>query len=221
MSRILIAEDERQLASFLQKGLRAAGYATSVRADGISAAASARDADFDLLILDLGLPGQDGFAVLRELRSRRVRMPVLVLTARRRVEDAVAALESGADDYLTKPFSFDELLARLRARFRSGEGEPSSPLLTSADLELDLHRRRASVDGTQVDLTDREFGLLEALLGRPGEVLTRDELLAQVWGDDARVAANVVEVYVSLLRRKLGAERIETVRGAGYRMPAA
>jgi DNA-binding response OmpR family regulator len=120
-----------------------------------------------------------------------------------------------------KPFSFDELLARLRARFRSGDAEPSSPLLTSADLELDLHRRRATVDGTQVDLTDREFGLLEALLGRPGEVLTRDALLAQVWGDDARVAANVVEVYVSLLRRKLGAERIETVRGAGYRMPAA
>jgi len=164
LSRILIAEDERQLAAFLQKGLRAAGYATSVRADGISAAASARDADYELLILDLGLPGQDGFAVLRELRGRRVRMPVLVLTARRRVEDAVAALESGADDYLTKPFSFDELLARLRARFRSGDAEPR--------------------------------------------------------GDDARVAANVVEVYVSLLRRKLGAERIETVRGVGYRMPA-
>jgi two-component system copper resistance phosphate regulon response regulator CusR len=220
LSRILIAEDEPQLAAFLEKGLRAAGYTTTVCRDGISAAASARDGDFDLLILDLGLPGQDGLDVLRAVRARSVRMPVLVLTARRRVEDTVAALEGGADDYLTKPFAFDELLARLRARFRAGEAEIPAPLLEGADLQLDLHSRRATVDGKEVDLTDREFRLLETLMSHPGEVLTREELLSHVWGDDADVATNIVEVYVSSLRRKLGGERIETIRGVGYRIRA-
>jgi two-component system, OmpR family, copper resistance phosphate regulon response regulator CusR len=220
LSRILIAEDEPQLAAFLEKGLRAAGYTTTVCGDGITAAASARDGDFDLLILDLGLPGQDGLDVLRAVRERSVRMPVLVLTARRRVEDTVAALEGGADDYLTKPFAFDELLARLRARFRSGEAEVAAPLLTGTDVQLDLHTRRATVGGEQIDLTDREFRLLEALLSHPGEILSRDELMSHVWGDDADVAANIVEVYVSSLRRKLGAERIETIRGCGYRIPS-
>jgi DNA-binding response OmpR family regulator len=221
LSRILIAEDEPQLAAFLEKGLQAAGYTTTVCGDGISAAASARDGDFDLLILDLGLPGKDGLDVLRAVRARSVRMPVLVLTARRRVEDTVAALEGGADDYLTKPFSFDELLARLRARFRSGETETAAPLLTGTDrLRLDLYTRRATVEGKEVDLTDRECRLLETLLNHPGEVLSRDKLMAEVWGEDADVAANIVDVYVSSLRRKLGAERIETIRGAGYRVPS-
>jgi DNA-binding response OmpR family regulator len=220
LNRILIAEDEPQLAAFLEKGLRAAGYTTAVCGDGVSAAASARDGDFDLLILDLGLPGKDGLDVLRAVRGRSVRMPVLVLTARRRLEDTVAALEGGADDYLTKPFAFDELLARLRARFRSGETETAARLLTGTDLQLDLYTRRATVDGEEVDLTDREFRLLETFLNHPGEVLSRDELMAEVWGEDADVAANIVDVYVSSLRRKLGTERIETIRGAGYRIPS-
>jgi two-component system copper resistance phosphate regulon response regulator CusR len=220
LSRILIAEDERRLASFLEKGLRAAGYTTTVCADGLSAAAKARDEDFDVLILDLGLPGQDGFDVLRAVRRLSVRMPVLVLTARNRVEDTVAALEAGADDYLTKPFVFDELLARIRARVRSGELDRNPLLLKSTDLELDLRSRRASVGEVEVELTPREFRLLETLLRRPGEVLSRDELLAHVWGAGADVASNIVDVYISGLRRKLGAERIETVRGSGYRVPA-
>jgi two-component system, OmpR family, copper resistance phosphate regulon response regulator CusR len=220
LSRILIAEDERRLASFLEKGLRAAGYTTTLCADGLTAAAKARDEDYDVLILDLGLPGQDGFEVLRAVRERAVRMPVLVLTARNRLEDTVAALEAGADDYLTKPFVFDELLARVRARVRSGEMERTSPLLTSTGLQLDLRSRRASVGDTQVELTDREFRLLETFLRHPGEVLGRDELLSRVWGAEADVASNIVDVYISGLRRKLGAERIETIRGFGYRMPA-
>ena len=219
MSRILIAEDEPELARFLEKGLRAAGYTTTVCADGVSAAAKARDEDFDLLILDLGLPGQDGIDVLRAVRGRSVRMPVLVLTARKRLEDTVAALDEGADDYLTKPFSFDELLARVRARVRSGELDRFSPLLSGAGVELDLRSRRATIGDVEVELTTREFRLTEMFLRRRGEVLTRDELLDQVWGRDAGVASNIVDVYVSGLRRKLGPDRIETVRGRGYRMP--
>jgi two-component system, OmpR family, copper resistance phosphate regulon response regulator CusR len=219
LSRILIAEDEPRLASFLEKGLRAAGYATTICADGLSAAAKARDEDFDVLILDLGLPGQDGFEVLRAVRRLKRRMPVLVLTARHRLEDTVAALDEGADDYLTKPFVFDELLARVRVRLRSGELERNPPLLKRTDLQLDLRTRRASVGDVEVDLTAREFKLLETFLRHPGEVLSRDELLSRVWGSDADVASNIVDVYISGLRRKLGTDRIETVRGFGYRMP--
>jgi two-component system, OmpR family, copper resistance phosphate regulon response regulator CusR len=216
----LIAEDEPRLARFLEKGLRAAGYTTNVCRDGVRAAAMARDGDFDLLLLDLGLPGQDGIEVLRAVRQRRERLPVLVLTARAGIDDTVAALEEGADDYLTKPFIFDELLARLRARVRSAGHGPESPLLTRADLQLDLRTRHVSVGDEQVPLTPREFTLLETFLRHPNEVLSRDQLLSHVWGGDADVASNIVDVYVSGLRRKLGAERFETVRGFGYRMPA-
>jgi DNA-binding response OmpR family regulator len=216
----LIAEDEPRLARFLEKGLRAAGYTTTVCSDGVRAAALAREGDFDLLILDLGLPGQDGFDVLRAVRQRIERLPVLVLTARARVEDTVAALEGGADDYLTKPFIFDELLARVRARLRSAGKERGSATLRRADLKLDVRARRALVGELQVELTEREFSLLETFLRHPGEVLSRDRLRSEVWGGGGDVASNVVEVYISSLRRKLGAERFETVRGSGYRMPA-
>ncbi len=222
MNRILIAEDEPRLASFLNKGLRAAGYTTTVCEDGLRAAALARDEDFDLLVLDIGLPGQDGFAVLRALRARGDRLPVLILTARDELTDTIAGLDGGADDYMTKPFVFEELLARVRARLRSEartEGTAGTGLeLEAAGVRLDLRTRRAEADGTEVELTAKEFAMLETFLRHEHQVLSREQLLSHVWGYDYDPGSNVVDVYVGYLRRKLGAERIETVRGMGYRL---
>jgi DNA-binding response OmpR family regulator len=219
MTRILIAEDEPRLSSFLEKGLRAAGYSTTVCDNGIQAAAMASDQNFDLMILDIGLPGQDGFAVLRTLRGRGDRMPVLILTARDEIPDRVTGLDSGADDYVTKPFVFEELLARVRARLRSGErGEADAMELEAAGVRLDLRTRRAAVGGREVELTAKEFTLLETFLRHAGQVLSREQLLSHVWGYDFDPGSNVVDVYVGYLRRKLGAGRFETVRGMGYRM---
>jgi DNA-binding response OmpR family regulator len=221
MSRILIVEDEPRLSSFLEKGLRAAGYATTVCDDGVKAAALGRDAEFDLLILDIGLPGQDGFAVLRALRARGERMPVLILTARDEVADTVTGLDIGADDYVTKPFIFEELLARVRARLRAaqeggGGGDPY--VLEAGGITLDVRTRRAGTNGDDVELTAKEFSLLETFLRHPGQVLSREQLLSHVWGYDFDPGSNVVDVYVGYLRRKLGQERFETVRGMGYRL---
>ena len=216
MTRILIAEDEVQIASFLEKGLTANGFSTSIAVDGVSAAATARDADFDLMILDLGLPERDGFDVLAELRARGERLPVIVLTARDAVPDRVAGLELGADDYVTKPFSFEELLARVRARLRDDRNEEST-MLRAGDVTLDLRTRRADVDGSSIELTAREFSLAETFMRHAGQVLSREQLLSHVWGYDFDPGSNVVEVYVRYLRRKLGDDRIETVRGMGYR----
>jgi len=222
MSRILIAEDEPRLSSFLEKGLRAAGHATTVCDDGVKCAAMARDEEFDLMILDIGMPGQDGFAVLRDMRGRGERMPVLVLTARDEIADTVTGLDIGADDYVTKPFIFEELLARVRARLRAGHetggggGDPF--VLTAGGVTLDVRSRRASTDGTDVELTAKEFTLLETFLRHPGQVLSREQLLSHVWGYDFDPGSNVVDVYVGYLRRKLGQERFETVRGMGYRL---
>jgi DNA-binding response OmpR family regulator len=221
VSRILIAEDERRLSSFLEKGLRSVGYTPTVAADGRTAALLARDEDFDLLILDLGLPGQDGLEVLRAVRGRGERIPILVLTARHRVGDTVAALDGGADDYLTKPFVFDELLARVRARIRATPGDAGSHVVESAGVALDLRTRRALVGDLEVELTAREFSMLETFLRHPDEALSREQLISHVWGHDVDVASNVVDVYVSSLRRKLGPEHFETVRGLGYRMRRA
>ena len=187
--------------------------------DGQSAATLARDTDFDALVLDLGLPGMDGMDVLRTIRQRGERLPVVILTARDGVSSTVDGLESGADDYLTKPFRFEELLARLRARLRTTT-EADATTRTVGRVTLDVRTRRAEVDGTAVELTAREFALLDVLLRHPDQVLSREQLLSMVWGYDFDPGSNVVDVYVRYLRRKLGADVIETVRGMGYRLVA-
>jgi DNA-binding response OmpR family regulator len=217
MPRILIAEDEERIASFLEKGLRANGFSTTTVTDGNSAASAARDGDFDLVLLDLGLPGQDGLAALRQIRARGERIPVIILTARETVPDRVAGLEGGADDYVTKPFSFEELLARVRVRLRDDAGAETT-LLRAGDLTLDLRTRRATVAERSVELTAREYAMLEVFLRHPDQVLSREQLLSHVWGYDFDPGSNVVEVYVRYLRRKLGGDRIDTVRGMGYRL---
>jgi DNA-binding response OmpR family regulator len=217
VNRILIAEDEPRLASFLEKGLRSNGFVTSVAEDGTKASMMARDEEFDLLVLDLGLPGKDGTEVLRELRAAGQRMPVIILTARDDVSDKVGGLEGGADDYVTKPFRFEELLARVRARLRD-ERTVERTVLRAGTVVLDLRTRRAATDGRTVDLTAREFTMLEVLIRHAGQVLSREQLLSHVWGYDYDPGSNVVDVYIGYLRRKLGSNSIETVRGMGYRL---
>lgn len=217
MARILIAEDEPGISSFLKKGLDAAGYSTLVVEDGRTAASAARDRDFDLMILDLGLPYLDGQEVLTEVRARGERMPVIILTARSGVADTVAGLERGADDYMTKPFSFEELLARVKARLRD-QGSAEQTELEADDVVLNLRSRRALVDGREIELSSKEFVMAEMFFRHPGQVLSRQQLLSNVWGYDFDPGSNVVDVYVGYLRRKLGKDLIETVRGAGYRL---
>ena len=217
MTRILIVEDEPRIASFLQKGLAAQGFATEVAQDVVEALARART-DPDLVLLDRGLPDGDGLEVLRELRRRERHVPVIVLTARDAVADTVTGLDSGADDYVTKPFSFEELLARVRARLREGRTSPEPGVLEAAGVVLDIKARRARVDGRTVDLSAREFALAEVLLRHPGQVLSKSQLLDQVWGYDYDPGSNIVEVYVGYLRKKLGRDRIDSVRGMGYRL---
>ncbi len=220
MKRILIAEDEPRIASFLEKGLRANGFTTTVTQDGRDALDLADSEDFDLLILDIGLPGRDGFSVLRELRARGRRLPVIILTARDSVEDTVAGLEGGADDYVPKPFRFEELLARVRARLRE-DNAPEPTVLRVGEASLDLRTRRLIVGQRTAELTAREFAMAEMFFRHPGQVLSREQLLSNVWGYDYDPGSNVVEVYVRYLRQKLGEEWITTVRGMGYRLEAA
>jgi len=219
VNRILIAEDEARIASFVEKGLRGNGFVTSVVGDGLAAYDVAASGAFDLLILDIGLPLSDGFTVLRRLREARVAIPVIILTARAGVTDTVAGLEGGADDYIAKPFAFEELLARVRLRLRADRA-PEVTVLRVADLALDLRTRRAYVGERSMDLSTREFALAEVFCRHPDQVLTREQLLSHVWGFDFDPGSNVVDVYVRYLRRKIGAERIETVRGTGYRLRA-
>jgi two-component system, OmpR family, copper resistance phosphate regulon response regulator CusR len=218
VSRILIAEDEPRLSGFLEKGLRAAGYTTAVCDDGRRCVAMARDREFDLLILDIGLPGLDGFTVLRALRARGEQLPVVILTARDEVVDTVTGLDSGADDYVTKPFVFEELLARVRARLRTPDQGDRGLELEGGGVRLDVLTRRADVDGEEIELSAKEFALLETFLRHLGQVLSREQLLSHVWGYDFDPGSNVVDVYVGYLRKKLGSERFETVRGMGYRL---
>jgi DNA-binding response OmpR family regulator len=220
VSRILIAEDEARLASFLEKGLRASGFTTTIVGDGIAAESIANESDFDLLILDLSLPGKDGLDVLRGLRAAGRRLPVIVLTARGDPHDRVEGLESGADDYLPKPFHFEELVARIRVQLRGGEPAAQQIQLRVGDVALDLRTRWASVAGATVELSAREFELLRTFLQHPDQVLSREQLLDRVWGYDYDPGSNVVDVYVGYLRRKLGGSKVETVRGVGYRFRA-
>lgn len=219
MSRILIVEDEPGIASFLEKGLRAEGFTTMVAEDGEAAASLARDEAFDLMILDLGLPGRDGRDVLGDVRRRGEKMPVIILTARGSVQDTVSGLEGGADDYVTKPFSFQEVLARVRVRLRDAPAADDT-VLERGGISLDLRTRKVTVEGSEVDLSAREFSLAETLMRHPGQVLSREQLLSRVWGYDFDPGSNVVDVYVGYLRKKLGSNRIETVRGMGYRFVA-
>jgi DNA-binding response OmpR family regulator len=218
MNRILIVEDEPGMASFLDRGLGSRGYATKVVGDGTSALAIASDSDFDLVILDLGLPDVEGETVLRELRRRGERLPILILTARDDLGDKVEGLDAGADDYVTKPFRLEELLARVRVQLREERsGEPT--VLQTRSITLDVRTRKAMAEGELVDLTAREFTMLETFMRHAGQVLSREQLLDHVWGYDYDPGSNVVEVYVRYLRRKLGEDAIETVRGMGYRIP--
>lgn len=217
MSRILIAEDEPRLAAFLDKGLRANGFTTTIVADGVAASLLACDDEYDLLVLDLSLGGLHGLEVLRQVRARGERLPIVILTASDEVRDKVAGFEGGADDYVTKPFSFEELLVRIRARLRADE-RPGTGVLRLDGVELDLHTHRVTVDGRTMELSAREFTLLETFMRHPNQVLSREQLLSHVWGYNFDPGSNIVDVYVGYLRRKLGVDAIETVRGAGYRL---
>jgi two-component system copper resistance phosphate regulon response regulator CusR len=216
MTTILIVEDEPRIAAFVSRGLQSAGYQTEIADDGAEGLARALSVEIDLVLLDVGLPTMDGFEVLRELRARGSSVPVIMLTARSSARDTVEGLDSGANDYVPKPFTFEELLARIRSRLRE---TPLSSTVSVAegDVVLDILARRATVGGREVDLSAREFALAEQFLRNPGRVLSREVLLSRVWGLDFDPGSNVVDVYVRYLRGKLGADHIITVRGAGYR----
>ncbi|WP_396657151.1 response regulator transcription factor [Microbacterium sp.] len=219
MASVLIADDEARISGFIEKGLRSAGFATRVATTGTDALELALTGEFDLLVLDINMPGMDGFEVLERLRGSGSKMPVIMLTARVELHDTVAGLEGGADDYLGKPFRFDELLARIRLRMRRDDDDAVAPVeLSHRDLSLDIRTRTAQVGGVTIELSAREFALAEELVRHAGQVLSREQLLSRVWGYDFDPGSNVADVYVGYLRQKLGADRIETVRGVGYRL---
>jgi DNA-binding response OmpR family regulator len=217
VTNILIVEDEVRISTFVEKGLRAAGYACSVSADGGEALLLARSGQFDLILLDIGLPTLDGYEILRRLRVDDQTTPVIMLTARNAVEDTVVSLDSGANDYLAKPYKFDELLARIRIRIRDRPASATTEL-RHGDVSLDLRTRRAKFGNTAVELSPREFAVAEEFLKNPDQILSRGQLLSRVWGYDFDPGSNVVDVYIRYLRAKFGSDFIETVRGAGYRL---
>lgn len=218
--RLLIAEDDQRLARVVRRGLESEGHVVDVVHDGDAALLAGADGTYDLLILDVMMPGIDGFEVVRRLRGRRVDTPVLMLTARGELEDRVHGLDAGADDYLVKPFAFEELSARIRALGRRASSP--TPLLTAGAVEIDLVKHEVRARGAVVDLSPTEFRLLEALVRNAGRALTRQTLLARVWGYEDEPEANLVDLYVHYLRRKLrDAIAITTVRGVGYRVESA
>lgn len=215
MTRILVVDDEPHIVALVTRALHAEGHETVVVDDGQEALDRASEGDIDLIILDVGLPTIDGFDVLRALRAAGARMPVIMLTARSSAGDAVDGLDAGASDYVPKPFSVAELMARVRSRLRERTGAIDM-VLSHGDVTLDMLARRTTVAGRDVDLSAREFALAEHFLRNPGIVLTRETLLSRVWGMDFDPGSNVVDVYVRYLRSKLGAHHITTVRGEGY-----
>ena len=219
MKRILIAEDEALSANFLEQKLHEHGFATARVQDGYEALNMSLSDNFDLLILDLVLPGKDGVEVMKELRGQGEQIPIIILTARNEVKDKVAGLEAGADDYVTKPFSFDELLARIRLRLRSQQVPQGQPemILTAGKITLDLYTHTVKVGESEIELSNQEFILLERLMRYPERIVSRQEILNDVWGYDYYPGSNIVDVYVRYLRKKLGRGIIETIRGVGYR----
>lgn len=220
--RVLIVEDERTIAAYVKRGLEEQGYAVDAAYDGREALEWLDAAPFDLVVLDVMLPELNGLEVCRELRARGFRMPVLMLTARDTVDDRVNGLDSGADDYLVKPFAIKELLARLRALTRRGADAPKTPLLQVADLTLDTATQRVRRGGNPIELAAKEYAVLECLMRAPGRVLTRTMIAEHVWNYDSFNQSNVVDVYIRNLRRKIDdpctVKLIHTVRGAGYRL---
>lgn len=223
MNRILIVEDEIHIINPVEKGLRTQGFVTAVAKDGRTAIDMAREADFDLVLLDIGLPDVDGWVVLKELRDRGEQMPIIMLTARDDIRDKIAGLDGGANDYVTKPFSFQELLARIRLRLRESINtqEKEEQFLQVSNITLNLHTHQVFVEDRVIELPAREFTLLETLMKSPGLAVGRDRLLKKVWGYDYDPGTNVVDVYIGYLRKKLGAYSIETIRGIGYRLYTA
>ena len=221
--RILVAEDDASLSSFVKKGLEAEHYAVDIAREGDEAQYMAEQFEYDLLLLDLTLPGMDGLKVLQRVRTAKPSLPVLVLTSRSTVEDRVKGLDLGADDYLTKPFSFTELSARVRALLRRGV-RPAASVLQVADLEMDRVERRVSRAGKRIELTVKEFALLEYLMRNTGHSVSRAMIVEHVWNLSFDSMTNVVDVYINYLRKKVdngfGQHLIHTVRGVGYRLGA-
>jgi two-component system, OmpR family, response regulator QseB len=219
VNRILIIEDEAHISATVVKALSANGFIATAAENGTKAITVARDRDFDLVILDLGLPDLDGWSVLKAIRERGERMPIIILTARDDIQDKVAGLESGANDYMTKPFSLLELLARIRLRLR--EAVPPNPveqILIVGNLTLNLYTRQVYCDQRSIELPAREFTLLAILMKHRDLVLSREQLLKEVWGYEHDCGSNIVDVYIGYLRKKLGTRSITTVRGIGYRL---
>jgi DNA-binding response OmpR family regulator len=214
--RILIVEDETNLASVIERGLKGQGYQAFIAESGEDALLLVRTEPVDLVLLDIGLPDRDGHAVLADLRRLRRDLPVIMVTARDDIPSKIGALDQGADDYITKPFNFDELLARIRARLRA-DRTPEETVLRAGDASLDLRTRRLTVGERTMELSAREFSMAELFFRHPEQVLAREQLLSNVWGYDYDPGSNVVDVYVGYLRKKLGKERIKTLRGIGYR----
>jgi DNA-binding response OmpR family regulator len=220
--RVLVVEDEQKIRTYIKRGLEEQGYAVDTVLSGREALEWAEATPYDLIVLDILLPEVDGLSVCRELRQRGERTPILMLTARSGIDDRVAGLDAGADDYLVKPFALKELLARLRALARRGSDSPKSTLLQLADLTLDTSTHRVQRNGTNIVLAVKEFGVLECLMGEPERVFTRTQIAEHVWNYDVHSQSNVVDVYIRNLRRKIDdpfdLKLIHTVRGLGYRI---